>query len=157
MEKTIFLLKKLQSKANSFGHLDRLTLQKGETFSWNYTACAITYNPASTNADIYLLHEFSHAALNHQKYPSDIALLKMEREAWEYARTLANEYGVTLSEESIETSLDTYRDWLHSRSVCPSCGATGIQSATLEYSCVACHTLWRVNEARLCTLRRYTY
>ena len=75
--------------------------------------------------------------------------------AWDKALQLAPEYDVAITDELIEESLDTYRDWLHSRSLCPHCNATGVQTATRHYQCLACHHAWRVNEARTCALRRY--
>ena len=80
----------------------------------------------------------------------------MERAAWDKALELAKTVNVDIDEELIETSLDTYRDWLHDRSTCPSCNATGIEASKQQYECISCHTTWRVNEARDCSLRRYT-
>jgi len=80
----------------------------------------------------------------------------MEREAWSYAsRQLGPAYGVAIADNDAETALDTYRDWLHARSTCPSCQAIGVQTSKHHYSCVACHEKWRVNDARICALRRY--
>ena len=59
-------------------------------------------------------------------------------------------------EDFIEEHLDTYRDWLHARSSCPDCTATGYQTDASTYACPACSHTWRVNEARICQLRRYS-
>lgn len=155
MEKSMWLVKKLKNRATQYPHLSRLVLQKGETFGWNHTACAIHYNPASPDAEYYLLHEFGHAMLQHSDYTQDINLLKMERAAWDEARTIGSDYAINIPEDTVEDALDTYRDWLHNRSLCPECSATGIQVAPLLYQCTACHSQWRVNEARSCSLRRY--
>ena len=61
-----------------------------------------------------------------------------------------------LNEEVIQEHLDTYRDWLHARSICPSCTANGYQISSHTYECPACLHTWRVNEARICALRRYS-
>ena len=156
MEKITSLVKSLKSSAASESHLRSLTLKKGELFSWNHTACAITYNPKVKNAEAYLLHEFGHALLKHKEYAQDIELLKMERAAWDKAVELADRFNVKIEEDLIESALDTYRDWLHSRTTCPACSATGIEINKQQYECVACHTAWHVNEARDCSLRRYT-
>lgn len=156
MEKITFLVKNLKSSAASKPQLRSLTLKKGELFSWNHTACAITYNPGAENAEAYLLHEFSHALLGHKEYAKDIELLKMERAAWDKAIEIAGTFNVNIDEDLIESALDTYRDWLHSRSTCPSCGATSIETDKQQYECIACHTTWYANEARDCSLRRYT-
>ena len=156
MEKITSLVKNLKSSAAAEPQLHSLTLKKGELFSWNHTACAITYNPDIENAEAYLLHEFSHALLGHKEYAKDIELLKMERAAWDKALIIADTFNVDIGEDLIEESLDTYRDWLHNRSTCPNCSATGIGTSKQLYECVTCHTTWHVNEARDCSLRRYT-
>jgi len=102
-----------------------------------------------------LLHELSHALLGHESYSKDIDLLKMERDAWVKAQEIAPTYGVTINDDTVQNHLDSYRDWLHDRSLCPSCGATGRQTSPKAYHCDACGQDWRVNEARLCGLKRY--
>ncbi len=155
MEKITSLAKKLQSKAAGHEHLHHLTFQQGEMFGWDYTACAITYNPGEPKANAYLLHEFGHALLGHANYSYDIELLKMERAAWDEALSLADEYDAAIDEVLIDDALDSYRDWLHARSLCPTCTATGVQTALSSYACIACGANWRVNDARQCALRRY--
>ena len=156
MEKITSLVRNLKSSTSTEPQLHSLTLKKGELFSWNHTACVITYNPRLENAEAYLLHEFSHALLQHKEYAQDVELLKMERAAWDKALTLTSKFNVSISNNLIESALDTYRDWLHSRSTCPTCNATGIETAKQQYECIACHTTWHTNEARDCSLRRYT-
>lgn len=155
MEEITSLVKTLKSSAQAIDHLKRLTFKKGETFGWSHTACAITYAPAAPHSDIYLLHEFGHALYNHKSYSSDVELLHIERKAWDAAQTLGKEYDIQIDEQIIEDAMDSYRDWLHSRSRCPACEATGVQVKPYEYACLACRTTWKVNEARTCALRRY--
>lgn len=155
METITSLVKNLKSSISTEPHLRSLTLKKGELFSWNHTACVITYNPKAESADAYLLHEFSHALLQHQEYAHDIDLLKMERAAWDRAIVVANDFHVKIEDNLIESALDTYRDWLHERSICPTCNATGIETAKQQYECVSCRSSWHVNEAKDCSLRRY--
>ena len=156
MEKITSLVKKLQSKTAEYRHLQHLTLTQGEMFGWDHTACAITYNAAAPHAAAYLLHELGHALLKHTGYRYDIELLKMERAAWDEAQRLATTYSAAISPDTVEGHLDTYRDWLHARSTCPNCTATGYQTGSQTYSCPACSQEWRVNEARSCELKRYT-
>ena len=156
MEKITFLIKKLQSSASSNPNLTDLVFLKGEFFSWDHTTHTITFNPSDPLANAYLLHEFGHALLGHTDYSHDIELLQIERAAWDKAVKIAKEYEVSLDSDTVEDSLDTYRDWLHDRSLCPKCSATGIQIGALVYRCVACNASWRVNEARNCALRRYS-
>src|SRR5690606_3649939 len=127
---------------------------RGDQFHWSPETKMVTY--ANDSDDASLLHEVAHAALGHNRYIYDIDLIKMEREAWDYVTShLAPQYTVAINEDDIESMLNTYRDWLHDRSLCPHCEATGIQQSIHLYTCVACSRQWRVNEARSCALRRY--
>jgi hypothetical protein len=122
---------------------------EGADFYWSPDKATVFYKkngPVSL-----LLHEVGHALLDHQDYDRDITLLSMERDAWDKARTLE-----TIDEAAVQDHLDTYRHWLHARSTCPSCDANGHQIKKAAYRCLACGTEWRVNEARLCGLKRYT-
>ena len=133
-----------------------LTFVKSDFFGWNANERTITYAPDAPHAPAFLLHELGHALLGHADYSDDIHLLAMERAAWDKALQLAPEYDVAITDELIEESLDTYRDWLHARSTCKNCQAVGLQIKKNTYHCIACDNSWRVNEARTCALRRYT-
>ena len=143
----------LESIERDFPHL---SFVEDADFQWSPHLQTISYDPSQDAADSLLLHELGHAQLKHAEYDRDVQLIAMETDAWESARTLAKTYGVSLSEDEIQDHLDTYRDWLHARSTCPRCEATGLQSADKLYRCVACGHSWRVNEARTCALRRYS-
>ncbi len=108
-----------------------------------------------TDDPIDLLHELGHALLMHKDFIQDIELLQMERAAWQKAQQLAPRYGYIICDNDIEEALDSYRNWLHDRSLCPKCNQTGLQSRnTLNYYCLNCHTRWTANDARSCQLRR---
>ena len=127
----------------------------GPDCAWQPEHRRVTYRPDAPPAE--LLHELGHALLDHTSYERDVELLGIERAAWDYATAhLAARYGVVISEEAVELALDSYREWLHQRSRCPSCGLNGVQTAARAYHCLGCQTDWRVNEARSCGLRRYT-
>lgn len=131
--------------------------ETADSFWWSAAKKTIFYDPQVPSAHAFLLHELSHALLGHQGYTRDIELLKLERDAWHHAKTvLAPSYGVTIDDTTTEDNLDTYRQWLHDRSTCPRCDATGLQTKEQLYHCLACGNQWRVNEARLCALRRYS-
>lgn len=126
----------------------------GDTFRWSPEDSTIYYKDAPDAA--LLLHEVAHAALGHSVFNRDIELLQMERDAWDYAvDVLAKKYRVKVSQDTAQSMLDTYRDWLHARSTCPECEATGLQTTRDRYTCLACKSSWKVNEARSCALRRY--
>jgi hypothetical protein len=128
-----------------------------DDFRWTPSLQTIYYTPIRSDASQQILHELGHALLGHIDYEKDITLLKIERDAWDYAKdTLAARYRVSLSNDQVQDALDSYRDWLHARSTCPACTAIGMQIKKQTYRCLACTHQWRVNEARICALRRYT-
>jgi hypothetical protein len=133
----------------------QLTFTPGKDFYWSPNEKTVYYVSESSDVGAFL-HELAHGLLEHSDYPRDITLIELERDAWTYATTvIAPKYEVTIDATLAETALDSYRDWLHARSTCPNCQATGVQTKTDTYRCVACRVSWRVNEARICALRRY--
>lgn len=128
---------------------------EADQFSWSPSQQTVFYNHHQPQAAQLLLHELSHALLGHRNYYRDVELVAMESRAWEEARRYAEMYNVRIQSAVIQDHLDTYRDWLHARSLCPACSANGYQIQTSEYECPACFQRWRVNDARLCALRRY--
>ena len=133
-----------------------ITFVEDDMFSWSPTTNTVHYDLAEANAAQLLIHELSHGLLGHHTYKRDVELLAMETEAWTKAKELASTYNITLVDDTIEDHLDTYREWLHARSTCPACKATGYQVTATTYECPACTHGWRVNEARICALRRYS-
>lgn len=151
MQSTRSLIKRLRADFPGY------KFESSNGFWWSAHQQAIHFDPLAEHSTVYSLHELSHAILGHQGYEYDIDLVKLERDAWDYARRiLAPEYGVTMDSDIIQNNLDTYRDWLHARSQCPECEATGLQTRQRYYRCLACGHQWRVNEARICALRRYS-
>ena len=133
-----------------------LTFTASDEFRWSPTEHTVFYDPSDGQASALVLHELSHALLKHLDYSSDVALLAMEAAAWDESLKLAPKYKVVIDQSIIDENLDTYRDWLHARSTCPACTATGYQIRSDAYSCPASFHDWRVNEARSCQLRRYS-
>lgn len=149
MQSTISILKQLKSDFPQF------SFKKGEKFLWSSSDNTIYYGSIAHSQLIFTLHELSHALLGHSNYNQDIQLITMERQAWDHTKGLAKKYGIKVSDDIIQSTLDSYRDWLHSRSKCPNCSATGVQVDKNGYKCLACTNKWRVNEARTCALKRY--
>ena len=87
---------------------------------------------------LLLLHEIGHVLCGHWTFKTEVERLKIEVMAWEEARKLAASYGVAVDEELIESELDTYRDWLHQKSRCPSCGLTRFQTPDGVFHCPKC-------------------
>ena len=144
------LLNRLKADFTQFSFVE------ADRFRWSAESQTIHIDPQSDTAEPFLLHELGHALLNHQSYAQDIDLLKLERDAWHLAVTkLSHIYNVVIDSELIQDNLDTYREWLHARSLCPACHMTGLQSTFGSYTCLACGCHWKSNDARHCALRRH--
>lgn len=113
------------------------TFKTGRKFAFRYPK-TITIGPSEPFDSLLLLHEVSHALLGHRDYSRDIDRVKMESEAWEKAKELANHYGVEIDENLVQDELDTYREWLHQKSRCPKCGLTRFQTPDSKYHCPRC-------------------
>lgn len=148
---SIRLLSQIQADYPQFSFVE------GDTFCWSAGSDTIHFDADNDDVVAFILHELGHAMLSHASYLQDIDLLRIERDAWHMAKTnLAARYDVTIDEQIIQDNLDTYREWLHARSKCPSCSMNGLQTAQGLYSCLACGCRWKSNEARNCALRRKT-
>lgn len=126
---------------------------QGDAFYWSPKDNSVTYSQGSTQPSIArwsLLHEVSHGILKHTDYKSDFELMQLEVEAWHYAKGLAKRYGFRIDPEHIQDCLDTYRDWLHRRSTCPTCGTVSIQKDPKTYQCFNCQATWHVSSSRFC-------
>lgn len=132
-------------------HFPDLTFTPGKQFVWSPETQEVFYKQTAKGQkqSWSLLHETGHALLGHTQYRADIELLKMELAAWEKARQLAKEYDIKISEDHIQNCLDTYRDWLHARSLCPTCTTKSLQQSDYRhYRCHNCHTTWKVTPSR---------
>ena len=98
----------------------------------------IVIGPHESQDELLLLHELGHALSGHKNFGTDIERMKMEVEAWEKAKEIAPKYRISIDEDMIQGELDTYRDWLHSRSKCKKCGLTCYQTPDGEYHCPRC-------------------
>lgn len=151
MRSTHWILKQVKK---DFPHIH---FKPAQGFWWSAASATIYTDLEAEHNQEFTLHELSHALLGHNRYERDVELLKLERDAWEYAKNnLATKYKVFISENIIQDNLDTYRHWLHARSTCPECETIGVQTRERHYQCISCNHKWRVNEARLCSLRRYS-
>lgn len=145
----------LISLSRDFPHL---AFVQSTTFSWSSKAQEVFYSidASDTTAVWSLLHETGHALLQHSTYHLDFELLQIELEAWQKAKELAEKYGCKIDDDHMEDCLDSYRDWLHKRSVCPSCGTQSVQQNPSEYRCFNCSGTWQVASSRFCRPYRHT-
>jgi hypothetical protein len=132
----------------------KFIFRSGKQERWSPKSKTITYNPEGSSYGV--LHELAHAILSHSTYQSDFELLKMEAEAWVLAAKLGLTYKIKINEDHIQDCLDTYRDWLHKRSTCPTCGAHALQESPINYFCFNCRTSWSVSSERFARSYRKT-
>lgn len=134
-----------------------LRFTAGQQFCWSPESGEVFFNPAANDETSVwsLLHETGHALLNHATYQADFELVRLEAAAWEKARSLAAALGGKIDEDHIQDCLDTYRDWLYKRSICPTCRTKCLQQNDfIHYRCFNCHTVWRVTASRFCRAYR---
>ena len=150
----------MQNTVDSLTHLfPSLRFTPGKTFYWAPETNEIFYqlNGRKPKHIWSLLHETGHALLNHQSYGTDVELLKLEVAAWEKAKELATQLKRVIDEDHIQDCLDTYRDWLYRRSICPTCTTKCLQQADrAHYRCFNCHTVWGVTPSRFARPYRST-
>ncbi len=128
-------------------------LKPGKVFLWSPKQHVVSYIPDQLTSDKgswSLLHEVSHAILGHRDYRNDFELLQLEVAAWEEALAVGERLSIKIDQNFIEDCLDTYRDWLHQRSTCPTCGSSGLQHDPKTYRCHNCLTIWHVSQSRFC-------
>ncbi len=137
-----------------------LTFRASTNYCWSPETSEIFYRRSDSDcdeADWSLLHETGHALLDHSSYKADFELLRLEVAAWERAKLLADDLAITIDEDHIQDCLDTYRDWLDKRSICPTCHTKCLQQDNHHYyQCFNCHTVWRVSSSRFCRAYRST-
>lgn len=134
---------------------------EGSAFYWSPATQQIFYKSDVHEAELNsathaILHELSHALLGHRSYTTDFELVQMELAAWEHAKQLLIRYGFTISEDHVQDCLDSYRDWLYKRSICPTCSTKSIQcNEKNSYQCFNCRTHWKVTSSRFCRPYRH--
>jgi hypothetical protein len=120
-------------------------------FCWSPESQEIFYDEFQhgKKATWSLLHETGHGLLGHKTYLADFELVRLEMQAWNKACELAKDLAITIDEDHIQDCLDTYRDWLYKRSICPTCATKALQQKDYaHYRCHNCHTRWRVTPSR---------
>ena len=129
-----------------------ITFVQADKFYWSPKDQTVYYDQSKKDKPAVwaLIHELSHGLLSHKTYKTDFELLQLEVAAWDEAKNVANRYKITIDEEHVQDCLDTYRDWLHARSKCPSCGEHGLQDKSGTYQCINCDSTWHVSSERFC-------
>lgn len=131
---------------------------EGSSYYWSPSTQQVFYSSGqllNQVSDYSLLHELSHALLDHISFKSDYELLLMEMAAWEHAKKLSKKYAVSIDDDHVQDCLDSYRDWVYRRSICSRCGAKSLQCDKNVYQCFNCHNSWHVTSSRMCRPYRH--
>ena len=142
-----------QLVAQLAGDYPQFNFAEGKSFYWSPAKHQVIYRQGAEGviATFSLLHELGHALLDHKRYTLDFELLQLEVAAWEQAKAIASVYGIIIDEDHIQDCLDSYRDWLYRRSICPTCTTKALQQNNQPlYRCFNCHTTWQVAPSRFC-------
>lgn len=134
-----------------------LAFTASNSFYWSPKHQTIYYQEDRLlgNDGVYkLLHETGHGLLAHNSYETDFELLQLELAAWQKAKEIAADFSITIDTNHIEDCLDSYRDWLHARSLCPVCQTNGLQTNKTTYECLNCSHSWQVSRSRFCRAYR---
>lgn len=136
-----------------------LSFKPGQQFCWSPETNEVFYAiaPWNSSSNWSLLHETGHALLKHVAYQADFELIRLEVAAWDQALLLGTELGIMIDNNHIQDCVDTYRDWLYKRSICPHCATKCLQLKDYShYRCFNCHAVWRVTPSRFCRSYRRT-
>lgn len=132
----------------------KIKFEESDKFYWSPSTEIVFYNSNSKDLESSkwaLLHEVGHALLKHKDYDQDFKLLRMEVLAWEKAKKIAINFAQNIDENHIQDCLDTYRDWIYKRSLCPKCSTISLQNKTdNKYRCFNCSSVWQVSSSKFC-------
>ena len=121
------------------GNFPEVRFKAGNKFSFRPPKTVFFDKNCDENfSSLLLLHELGHFLCGKFEFKTEIERLKIEVLAWEKAKKLAPLYGILIDEELIENELNSYRNWLHQKSRCPSCGLTRFQTLDGVFYCPKC-------------------
>lgn len=104
----------------------------GKRFSFRAPKTIVIGPEEGDYTPMLIFHELGHALSGKYCYDLGVERLKIESLAWQegkkaYESCLASGNYPDLpswNEDFVEDNLDTYRNWLHTKSKCPACGLT---------------------------------
>lgn len=103
----------------------------------------INYLESDDNFRLLLLHELAHALLGHFSYQKSLERLQIERDTWEKTRELCKFYSIPFDETLAEAELDTYRDWVHQKTLCKTCGLSCLEVSSESLYCPFCQKFYQ--------------
>ena len=119
----------------------------GERFTFRPPNTVIFEEPTEY-FELQTLHEVGHSLCGRYDWKTHVERLRIESEAWQAGKKLylshpewQEKYHFEFDEEIVEALLDSYRDWLHTKSKCKKCGLTRLQTSNGKYYCPGCDLL----------------
>lgn len=103
----------------------------------------IYYEEKSSNFPLLLLHETAHALLKHYSFATSLERLTLERDAWKKTHALCKKFAQPFDADFAEKNLDTYRDWLHQKTLCKVCGLTCLELNSESLFCPFCQKVYK--------------
>ena len=104
---------------------------------------SIRYLESDENFRMLLLHELAHALLHHFSFDRSLERLQIERDAWAKTRELCTLHSVPFDEELAEAELNTYRDWVHQKTLCKHCGLSCLEVSSESLYCPFCQKMYK--------------
>ena len=125
----------------------------GKRFSFRPPKTIVIGPYEGDKTPLLVFHELGHALSGQYAYKTAIERLKIESIAWSegkkaYEKCLASgRYSLPLwDDDFVEANLDTYRDWLHTKSKCKICGLNMFQNQNGTWICPYCSTYYPQNQ-----------
>lgn len=139
--------KPLSSKNLAFLHsiesaYPDFVFKKGKKFLFRPKK-TVFYLKENDHFPLLLLHELAHALLGHFSYQTSLERLKIERDAWNKTRSLCEEHSIPFDESFVEAELNSYRDWLHQKTLCKTCGLTCVEVSPESLFCPFCQKIYQ--------------
>lgn len=112
----------------------------GKRFSFRPPKTIVIGPDEGEKTPMLLFHELGHALSHQYSYKTAVERLKIESIAWSEGKKAYQNYHSLppWDDDFVEENLDTYRDWLHTKSKCKACGLTMFQNQDGTWECPYC-------------------
>ncbi|MBR5389409.1 hypothetical protein IK146_02525 [Candidatus Saccharibacteria bacterium] len=104
---------------------------------------SIYYLESDENFRLLILHELAHALLGHYTFDRSLERLQIERDAWAKTRELCQLHSIPYDDNLAETELNTYRDWVHQKTLCKRCGLSCLEVSSESLYCPFCQKFYK--------------
>jgi hypothetical protein len=162
MKGVFFYIELIDRVLKEYAYLNLTVNTKSKLSYYDHSQLILNFNSPSLYDDEktmkiktwQLLHELGHAIMEHKTYNDDLELIDLEVEAWVIAEGIAKKNKFKISRNYIEGCLDSYREYLFTRSWCKRCEMCGYQTGPDIYFCMNCQSRWKVNDNKLKRIKK---